>query len=137
MVKTWRDENVKSIRKPGGFDGKRFIVLHAENRGGFVKNANLIFSTRSKLDDYHGDMNADLFTKWVKDQLIPNLEQPSLIVMDNAPYHSVQVEKQQCSALKMVDVVKWLSTKNIPFDKKMLKAELLSLVKLYTKPTEY
>lgn len=33
-------------------------------------------------------MNSGNFFKWLDEQLIPALEEPSLIIMDNAPYHS-------------------------------------------------
>ncbi|CAH1953736.1 unnamed protein product [Acanthoscelides obtectus] len=93
--RSWQDGSVKGTRKPGGFEGKRCIVLHAGHSGGFVENASLIYGTASKLADYHGDMNGDISLKWVKEKLVPNLEEPCLIVMDNASYHSVLVEKQQ------------------------------------------
>lgn len=65
--------------KPEGYDGKRFIVLHAGTSKGFILNADLLYTSRSKLSDYHGDMNSVIFTKWVKEKLISNLEEPSLI----------------------------------------------------------
>lgn len=80
-TKSWQDNSEKSVRKPEGYDGKRFIVLHAGHSNGFVENASLIFSTKSKLADYHGDMNGDIFMKWLEEKLIPNLEEPSMIVM--------------------------------------------------------
>ncbi|XP_050292797.1 uncharacterized protein LOC126733516 [Anthonomus grandis grandis] len=108
-MKSWQDDNVKSVRRPGGFDGKRFIVLHAGHKVGFIKNASLVFAGKSKLMDYNGEMNNENFTKWVDNQLIPNLEEPSLILEKN----------------------------EIPFDKQMFKAELLSLAKLHKKPKKY
>ncbi|KAJ8939886.1 hypothetical protein NQ318_023226 [Aromia moschata] len=86
QTKSWQDESKKSVRKPEGYEGKRFIVLHAGSNKGFVDNAGLIYSTKSKLADYHGDMNADIFMKWLEEKLIPNLKEPSLIIMDNASY---------------------------------------------------
>ncbi|KAG7310300.1 hypothetical protein JYU34_003055 [Plutella xylostella] len=41
--------------------GKRYIVVHAGSETGFVPNALLIFSTKSRLADYHHDMNAENF----------------------------------------------------------------------------
>lgn len=96
--KSWQNNFVKSVRKPEGFDGKRFIVLHAGTKNSFVQNANLIFASKSKTLDYHEEMNSDMFVKWIPEKLIPNLPEPSLIIMDNAPYHSTLVEKQPCSS---------------------------------------
>lgn len=52
---SWQDDSVKRVRKPEGFDGKRFMILHAGNANGFIQNASLIFTTKSTLADYHGD----------------------------------------------------------------------------------
>ncbi|KAG8310088.1 hypothetical protein J6590_071163 [Homalodisca vitripennis] len=38
-------------------------------------------------------MNHDTFSKWFRESLLPNLSTPSVIVMDNAPYHSKILDK--------------------------------------------
>lgn len=136
-TKSWQDESIKSVRKPEGYDGKRFIIVHAGSSNGFVQNASLSFCSKSTTLDYHGEMNNSIFTKWMTTQLIPNLEEPSLIVMDNAPYHSVLEEKQPSSASTKGDIIKWLKKNNITFDEKLLKAELLQLAKRNKKENIY
>lgn len=136
-TKSWQDDSKKSVRKPEGYEGKRFIVLHAGHSNGFVNNGALLYSTKSKLADYHGDMNGDIFMKWLKEKLIPNLEEPSLIIMDNAPYHSIQLDKQPTSSWNKSEIMEWLEKLNITFDRKMFKAELLNIAKLNRKPTRY
>lgn len=42
------------------------------------------------LGDYHGNVNQDIFMKWLTQQFVPNLEPRSLLVVDNAPYHNEQ-----------------------------------------------
>lgn len=37
---------------------------------------------------YKGTMTTDFFTKWYEEQLLPSLEEPHVIVMDNATFHS-------------------------------------------------
>lgn len=135
--KSWQDENVKSVRKPEGYDGKRFIVLHAGSRRGFITGSSLLFASKSQKEDYHGEMNGEMFAKWVKDQLINNLEEPSLIVMDNAPYHSMLIEKQPTSAWTKGSIISFLTENNIPFDKNLFKSELLVIAKRNTKPKRY
>jgi transposase len=100
--KSWQNESVLSVRNTNVGEGKRFVILHAGNSDGFIPNTSLIFSTTNKSSDYHDNMNSELFVKWLKTQLLPNLEQPSLIVMDNAPYHSTTVEKQPTASWKKV-----------------------------------
>ncbi|RVE51182.1 hypothetical protein evm_004147 [Chilo suppressalis] len=83
----WQYLNIKSITKDIS-KGKRFVIVHAGSEKGFVPNCLLIFTGRNKLEDYHSEMNAHNFTKWIKEKLKPNFPEPSIIVMDNAPYHS-------------------------------------------------
>lgn len=135
--RSWQDESVKSVRKPEGYEGKRFIVLHAGHRGGFVDNASLIYSTSSKLADYHGDMNGDIFMKWVSEKLVPNLEEPSLIIMDNASYHTMLIEKQPKASWTKAAIIQWLKYKNIPMETNLFKAELLALAKEHAQTEQY
>ncbi|KAJ8913779.1 hypothetical protein NQ315_002685 [Exocentrus adspersus] len=91
--RTLQDNSIKSCRKGHEGTGKRFIVFHAGTKHGFVENASLVFSSTSKSADYHDSMNREMFEKWMTEKLLPNLEEPSLIIMDNAPYHSALAEK--------------------------------------------
>jgi hypothetical protein len=51
------------------------------------------FCSGTKSGNYHDLMNTENFEHWMLTQLLPNLEEPSVIVMDNAPYYSVLLEK--------------------------------------------
>ena len=70
--------------------GKRLIIVNAIERSGPVPNALLVFPSKSPItpEDYHKDMDASNFEKWFKEKLLPNLKPNSVIIMDNAPYHS-------------------------------------------------
>lgn len=85
--KSWQDGSMATTSKKTG-DGCRYIVLHAGKEDGFVENAGLIFKSTTRSGDYHDNMNRKNFENWFKTELIPNLEEPSLIIMDNASYHS-------------------------------------------------
>lgn len=106
----------------------RSIVVHAGGRQGFIQDANLIFTSKVNSADYHGEMNEANFMKWFEEQLLPHLEEPSLIIMDNASYHSVLVEKTPTSSTLKSDMQQWLRDHNIPFDLTMLKPQLLGLI---------
>ncbi|KAL4083905.1 hypothetical protein QTP88_029221 [Uroleucon formosanum] len=51
-----------------------------------------------------------------------------LLLMDNAPYHSVQTEKYPTSNSNKAVLLEWLNSKGITFDRPMLKAQLLTKV---------
>ena len=75
------------VRKPTG-KGSRLIILHAGGENGWIDGADLVFQSKKSTGDYHDEMNSERFEEWFCDQLLPNLQPSSLIVIDNASYHS-------------------------------------------------
>lgn len=128
LKKCWQSVDIKGV-KQNIAKGKRYIIVHAGSEKGFVPNALLIFSGTNKNEDYHSEMNKTNFTKWVTEKLIPNVTEPSIIVMDNAPYHSVVVNKTPTSATKVAEIKLWLVQNNVQFSHSLRKPELLMLVK--------
>lgn len=70
-------------------------------------------------------------------QLLPNLKEPSLIIMDNAPYHSWLFQKMPTTTWKKADIQKWLKENDIPFSESDYRVDLLNLVKQHNKPKRY
>ena len=87
-------------------------------------------STNWKTGDYHHEMNAVNYVKWLTEKLIPNLPPKSVLVIDNSPYHDVQLNKIPTSSSNKKIMQDWLISNNVPFNEKMLKVELYSLIKL-------
>ena len=73
-------------------------------------------------------MNGDHYEDWFETKLLPNLEANSVIVIDNAPYHSVMLENIPTTSTRKAAIQAWLSSKGITWSSDMLKAELLSIV---------
>jgi hypothetical protein len=107
----------------------RSIVLHAGNKNGFIEGAALVFSSNTKNPDYHGEMNQENFLRWFENQLLISLEEPSLIIMDNASYHSTLEDKCPNSSWRKADIMAWLEQHQIAVHPHLLKVELLELVK--------
>lgn len=61
--------------------------MYAVSENGLLKGAELLFKANSSKSDYHGQMDGANFLKWVM-KLIPSLLQKSVVVIDNAPYHT-------------------------------------------------
>ena len=55
--------------------------------------AALIFKANSKPGDYHSQMNSSNLEKWLKEKLAVNLIPNFVVVMDNAPYHSIKINR--------------------------------------------
>ena len=81
---------------------------------------------------FYLDVNSVIFNKWVEEQLVPALPPKSLVVMDNASYHSVIKDgtKAPTSTTRKGDMQKWLKDKKIHFDGKMKKTKLYEIIKL-------
>lgn len=134
--KSWQDGTDKAVRKKSG-EGVRYIVLHAGSENGFINDCSLIFKSGSKSGDYHDSMNADNFERWFEYQLLPSLEGPSLIIMDNASYHSTLLEKIPNASWKKVSLMNWLKERNIQFPIPILKFELLAIAKKHVPDKVY
>lgn len=107
--------------------GQRIIVVHAGGRQGFIPGALLTYKAASHTGDYHSEMDGNNFTKWVKERLIPNLDQPSAIVMDNTSYHSMRTDKCPTSSTRKADIQDWLRRHGVPFWEERLKLSCWSL----------
>ncbi|KAL4101079.1 hypothetical protein QTP88_021099 [Uroleucon formosanum] len=117
--------------------GKRLIVLHIGSHKGFLEGGLLCFLSKKNSGDYHDEINGDHFHEWFQ-SIIPCLEPNSIIVMDNAPYHSVRTEKIPTSSSKKDEILLWLKSKGVVIDRPMFKPQLLSKVReIKSKYTSY
>jgi len=92
-----------------------FVTQDAPARYGFIKDSKLVFRSNSgNTTDYHNQMNAEVYKEWFL-QLLNHLEEPSIIVMDNASYHSTLAENYPKSSSRKLDVQKWLTDKNFSY----------------------
>lgn len=73
-------------------------------------------------------MNAETFEKWFA-SILPRVEPGSVIVMNNAPYHSRRLEQQPTTAWRKGQIIDWLRRKGIDHNDHMLKIELLNIAR--------
>lgn len=104
---TFQQGTRRGLRAPSG-RGCHLIMLHAGCEKGFVKEACLVFRAKETSDDYHPEMDGNRFEKWFVEQLLPNTEPSSVVVMDNASYHSVHLEKVPSLSTRKGDIQSWL-----------------------------
>ena len=122
------DDDGPWIQKPTG-KGERLIIINAITTDGWVPGAKLTFKSTKKTGDYHGQMNQELFAKWFRDKLLPNIPEGSLIIMDNAAYHNVLAAHSAPTAkCKKERIRSWLEQNNIPLREDCLKVELMELL---------
>ena len=110
-------------------EGERFVVVAGGTVAGFIQESFLCFPAKNKTGDYHGEMNTTLFLRWLTTMLLPALAEPSVLVLDNAPYHSQLTEDSRCptTATIKAELQKWLESRKIPFPPQGTRPELLQL----------
>lgn len=120
-------------------EGERFVVVAAGTDEGFVEGSYLCYPAKSNQGDYHGEMNGELFLRWLTTQLLPSLPEPSVLVLDNAPYHSQLTEESRCptTATRKADLTKWLEHRNISIPPAATRPELLLLCQKNRPQTQY
>ncbi|XP_043264226.1 uncharacterized protein LOC122404355 [Colletes gigas] len=125
--KCWQSNEIIGISKNNS-SSHRLVIVHAGGENGFINGAELIYKPTSTVGDYHGQMDAEKFEKWIVEKLLPNIPQSSVVVMDNAPYHSTQINKPPTKSSTKAAMVKWLTENNITFSFTMRKFQLFDLV---------
>ena len=75
-------------------------------------------------EDYHDSMNGDSYEQYFANSLCTNVPQGSLIVIDNAPYHSRNDETYPVSKWKKQQYIDWLKSKDIAVPKKFTSRTL-------------
>lgn len=108
--------------------GGRLIVPHAGcAKYGFIQNSKLVFrSNTGNSTDHHGQMSSEVVKSWFT---IGYLEEPSLIVMNNAPYCSTLIDNFPKSDSRKTDVQDWLTKKNVNYSLLETLSELRMKVK--------
>ena len=76
---------------------------------------------------------------WFENQLIPALAEPTLIVLDNAPYHNLKVADSVSPTMstRKSEMQAWLTTKGISYAANMTKPMLYELIKQNKPPIRY
>lgn len=123
--------------------GARLIIFHAGTKDGFIVGAADVFKAKKRgKSDYHtdGSMTQERFLKtW--ENLLDHLPPNSIILIDNATYHSERVPGTgPCpSKARKAEIQEWLRARNIPFDAKDKVVFLRELTRTvgaqYSKPT--
>ncbi|XP_050503419.1 uncharacterized protein LOC126882497 [Diabrotica virgifera virgifera] len=130
-VSSHRDAFVRGLTtglKPPTARGPRFVLLHAGGKDGFINGAELTFLAKKNTADYHDEMDGPLFENWFKTKLLPNIPDKTVIVMDNAAYHSRKFKRIPNNSNNKEEIKEWLRSKDIYFEEDYLKSELLDVV---------
>jgi predicted O-methyltransferase YrrM len=76
-------------------------------------------------------MNADSFKDWFVNRFLNLLEEESIIILDNASYHSRVIDKLPSTNSRKQDIREWVHKNNISYQPYETKTELLQKVKQF------
>ncbi|XP_063237876.1 uncharacterized protein LOC134539624 [Bacillus rossius redtenbacheri] len=126
--KCWQKKDDINCVMSIGNAAHRLIVLNTGLRNGFLPGACVVYKASATVGDYHRQMNSVNFEKWLSEKVLPNLPPASIVVMDNAPYHSKQVDKPPSKYDVKREIVGWLNRNGVECNVTMSKTELLDLL---------
>ena len=88
-----------------------------------MDNINSTLSASHKLNYFH-------FERWISQTVVPSFEKPSVVVMDNAPYHNVTSPEDKVPKMNMkkCDMIAWLDKHGIAHGHCKTKKDLLEVV---------
>lgn len=127
VSKNWTDDTAASTSSVPMGKGERLIICHAGSMKGFMPDALLAFKSK-KTVEYHEEMNSEVYESWFK-EMVQSLEEPSVIIMDNASYHSRQIDKMPTQADKKQVIIDWLQRHGENVDNSLLKVQLLNILR--------
>ncbi|XP_034234279.1 uncharacterized protein LOC117641233 [Thrips palmi] len=92
-VRGWINKDVRSFSRRTTSLGDRSTISHVGGRKGWVEGALMFLAPhKDSKEDYHKSMNRDEFLRHFREDILPNMTEPSLLIMDNASYHRMQVK---------------------------------------------
>ena len=106
MDESWMNKNMVPSRcwTDGGKDceldvppgkGPRWIIIGAGGLGGWVHESFVMWKGNVKSEDYHTEMDAQVFEHWFHNKLLPFIPRNSCVVLDRAPYHKMLTEESK------------------------------------------
>ena len=85
---------------------KQIVVLYADGDMGFIPNSNLLHKANSITAYNHGQTVFKKFEKETEEKLLPNLLENAVVLIVNASYHSVYLNKVLNSSNRKNNILK-------------------------------
>lgn len=117
--------------------GARFTIVHAGGKDGFVPGSLLLFRSGHSNKESSESITHQCFQSWFQTQLLPYIPANSVIVMDNASYHSEFSNRMPIVNSKKSEIMQWLREHNIAHDTSLTKYELLDLARKHKSKLVY
>jgi len=137
--KVWTDGTKETEHEVPPGRGKRWILLAAGGKEtGWVIPSWKMWKGSVQSEDYHSEMNQEVFNDWMHRHLMPHIPPNSVIVFDRAPYHKMLAPESRGakSTLTREELADWLvQHRAVDEDGALLTKEVL-LQQEFVVPTE-
>jgi transposase len=90
--------------------GARWILIGAGTKDGWIHQSFVMWKGNVASEDYHSEMNAEIFEDWVKKRLLPFVPANAVLVFDRATYHTM-LTADTCpatSSMSRAELAAWL-----------------------------
>ena len=141
------------LHKPSG-KGRRVVMAAAYSQDGFLgynnqlkpeewqsnmlevyQNGSVRYWSAQVGGDYHLNFNSDTFQEFFQECVLNHLQEPSVIILDRASYHTTYPEGTfYPTKARKHELRQWLIDNDIDFEEGLLKSELKLLVMCHWKP---
>jgi len=113
--KVWHDGTSETVFDVPHGKGARWILIGAGGKNGWVENSFRMWKGNVKSEDYHHEMNTEIFEDWNLKYLLPNIPPNSVIVMDRASYHCALTDdsKPAVNVWTKQQLIDWLISRGI------------------------
>jgi hypothetical protein len=114
--------------------GERWILIGAGGKEtGWINQSFKMWKGHVQSEDYHTEMNAEVFEDWMKQHLLPHVPANACIVIDRAPYHTMLTEDSKAAKLSGTrqNLALWLVAQGARDD----SGTVLTLDRLLNEPT--
>ena len=73
-LKIWTDGSLEFEPPVPPGKGQRWIIIGAGTRSGWVQESVVMWKGNVASEDYHTEMNSDVFSHWLVERLLPNID---------------------------------------------------------------
>ena len=89
--------------------GARWIMLGAGTKNGWIQDSFKMWKGNVQSEDYHSEMNGEIFEDWLK-KLFPLVPPDACIIVDRAPYHTMLTPESSPAntSMKREELAQWL-----------------------------
>ncbi|XP_050679965.1 uncharacterized protein LOC126975896 [Leptidea sinapis] len=134
LDETW----IHTTNKVGGkkIPIQSWLIACAGNESGFLPGTKMVFEAKIK-KYFYSCMDKLEFVNYVQEKILPNLPENSIVVIDDASYHNLHVDKVPTFRDPKIEIQEWLNNYDFKVDRNLSKCELLEIIEKNKPPERF